>query len=129
MSKKRTSEYADRQIRYITPSGKRTLTGTNGKIYNDAFARVYRSLLKDTRFQKLTAVAQMCFICMLAESNGQSEFTFSRSAYKAYGISPTTFQRAKQQLIDNGFITADVYHTRRNIYRLSDGWKMRTLRG
>ena len=62
---------------------------------------------------------------MRIESAGNKSFKFPHAKYRSYMTKPT-FQKAKQELIDKGFI--DVIQNNKNlrkanIYAFSDRWK------
>ena len=70
---------------------------------HDAFVRVSFSLLRNPSFKSLSANAQVLYIRMMAEAKGKWEFQFPQRCY--HGImARATFQRAKNELIDAGFI-------------------------
>lgn len=70
------------------------------------FIQVGNSLLLSKQFQTLTGAAQITLLCMAMESGGKREFQFPHSvAYKKYGISGTTLDRALKILVSKGFIT------------------------
>lgn len=94
---------------------------TQGK--NKAFFRIYRDLFESEQFLKLSPKAQLLYIEFGLAAGQNAEFTFPLSAYRKR-FSKDGFHKAKQQLIDAGFI-AEVrrYKTHANVYKLSDAWK------
>lgn len=83
--------------------------------------RFFSSLSENDGFIELTPTAQMLYLRMGLATKGKIEFTFPYSAYKRF-MSKATFQTAKQQLIDGGFITETRYRCSKNRYRLSNEW-------
>ena len=86
------------------------------------FFRAYKSLIESDAFSSLTPGAQMLYIRMGLSSNGQREFTFPYSKYRKH-YSKEGFNKAKNQLIEKGFISETRYRTAANIYKLEWEWK------
>lgn len=86
------------------------------------FVRIYDSLYHSRAFQTMTPSARHVYIDMLLAAAGRESFQYPQSAYKKI-VSPDTFHKAKQQLIEHGFITEERYAASRNTYYLSDKWK------
>ena len=78
------------------------LGGGTGR--NIPFVRVPVNLLQSKKYNDLTLSAQKLYICMALESKGHIEFMFPQSTALDYGFSAATFNRAKDDLIKNGFI-------------------------
>lgn len=104
--------------------GKKTADLQRGMICDRAdkhHFRFFSSLSDNDAFLKLTPTAQLLYLRMGLATKGKVEFEFPFSAYKKY-MSKATFQTAKQQLIDGGFITETKYRCAKNRYRLSNEW-------
>lgn len=91
------------------------------------FVQLGNSLLLSKSFQKLTAGAQILYICLTMEAAGKPAVKFSHGAAKKYGIAPTTFDRAIKQLCEAGFVEFveddNLYQFATNVYRFSNAWK------
>lgn len=90
------------------------------------FARIGKSLLRHEAFKALGASARLLYICMVEACAGEREFTFTVADYKACGFAMNTFLRAKEELIQAGFITViESGRTTRtpNKYAFSNEWK------
>ena len=91
------------------------------------FLQVGNSLLLSEEYHRLTANAQILYLCMTMEAGGKPTVKFSHSAAKKYGISSTTFDRAIKQLREAGFLELveddNMYQFAANVYRFSTRWK------
>lgn len=92
------------------------------------FIQVGNSLLLDKEhFQKLSSSAKLLLFYMAMESGGKREFKFTYSAAKKYGLAATTFERAKKELQDAGFIERvydeEYSQFKAAVYRFSLEWK------
>lgn len=80
---------------------------------------------KLARMENLSSSAFKVFVCMCMESAGKQEFEFPRSKYKDY-MSSATFEKAKQELIDKGYI-AEIESNKNlrkaNVYKFISDWK------
>lgn len=104
--------------------GKKTIDLQRGMICDrtdNHHFRFFSSLSDNPVFNDLTPTAQMLYLRMGLSTKGKLEFEFPYSRYKRY-MSKATFQTAKQQLIDGGFITETKYRCSKNRYRLSNEW-------
>lgn len=90
------------------------------------YGRFFSGVDDSDVFNSMTAKAQMLYVRMILASNGNNEFSFPHSRYRKY-MSTDTFQRAKQQLIDNGFITETKYRCAKNRYRFSNDWQNKKM--
>ena len=91
------------------------------------FLQVGNSLLLSEEYHRLTANAQVLYLCMAMEAAGKPAVKFSHSAAKKYGMAGTTFDRAVKQLREAGFIDLvqddNLYQFATNEYRFSTRWK------
>lgn len=92
------------------------------------FIQVGNSLLLDKEhFQQLSSNARLLYLYMSMESGGKREFRFTYSAAKKYGLASTTFERAKKELQDAGYIERvydeDYSQFKAAVYRFSLEWK------
>ena len=85
------------------------------------FFRIYESLAESELFCNLTPAAQLLYIHMGLASGGKIEFEFPHARYSKI-MSSSTFQAAKKQLIEAGFLTETVYRCRKNRYKFSSEW-------
>lgn len=67
------------------------------------YVRLGNTQLMHVAVMELSDKAYRIYIHMLLESAGQRTFTFPRSKYKPF-CGNTSFQRAKNELIEKGFI-------------------------
>lgn len=82
------------------------LTARSG-IGNDQekrFIQIGTSLLHSPKFQKLSIAARYLYFCMAMDAAGKFGFSFSKCDSLRYGFSYSTFLRAKNDLIESGFI-------------------------
>lgn len=109
----------------------RTKVKTPFKFYespkkNGYFVRLPNSLLGSDKFLRLSFSAKILYIYMKKEARGQEEFIFTQKrALKYVCRSSATFQSAKQELIDNGFIEvvrASKCSRTPNKYKFSPNW-------
>lgn len=114
--KRKNNSKSDYQVQFIS----------KGKDYpHENFTRLYRSLFYDEKFRDLTPTAKEIYLAILLEcKNGSlNKCLLPHSAYKKI-TDKGSFQKAKRQLIDNGFIEVICSRsTLSNVYILSDGWK------
>lgn len=93
------------------------------------FIMVGNSLLLCPRYHALHDGAKHLYQCMADESGGKRQFTFPASAAKKYGIPRNSFERYKQELIENGFVRV-LYSGRltreKSAYEFSFEWKSET---
>lgn len=100
----------------------------------DSFIQVGESLSTHPAFIDLSYSAkftyeQMCRAANYAKNNGQSEFVFPQSVFRKYGITKSTFQSAKEQLISHGFIVCTFCGQNQRVesrYKMVNWWKERT---
>ncbi len=112
---------ARRKLKQLNPweTGKTPAQGEH-------FTRIGKSLLRHPAFTALNSSARLLYICMVEACAGKREFTFTVSDYKACGFAKNTFLRAKEELIQGGFIVViELGRTTRtpNKYAFSDRWK------
>lgn len=115
VSRKRSKE-PDYQVKYIS----------KGKIPHENHARMFRSLFYSERYRRLSPTAKDLYTAMLLEcKNGQrTSCIFPYSAYKNITTKPS-FQKAKKELIINGFIIEKMhFQNRSTVYSLCDDWKL-----
>lgn len=89
------------------------------------FVMVDASLLENTRFQALTAGAQVEYLCMCLAAKGKREFEFPQRTAKQFGIKQAAHWRNVKLLEERGFIQSQSGKTTRqnNIYTFSSAWK------
>ena len=90
------------------------------------YFRLGVSLMSSEVMRSLSPSAFKIYCYMRLESAGNKGFKFPHSKYCSYMTKPT-FQKAKQELIDKGFI--DIVQNNKNlrkanIYAFSERWKM-----
>lgn len=94
----------------------------------ESFAQIGRSVLQHPAFLRLYPPTRFVYICMIESSGGQREFSFPRAIYRRYGIAESTFDRAKKQLIREGFIRvlqSGASNKTPNKYQFSYDWKLK----
>ena len=92
------------------------------------FIRLGADLVNSKKFCKMSNGAQLIYIRMALFACGKSSFTFPFSVWQSF-ISKSAFSRAKQELIQNGFIrlTENGSNTRTpNRYEFCSDWKRQT---
>ncbi len=97
----------------------------------DSFIQVGVSLATHPAFKDLSYSAkftyeQMCRAANYAKNNGLSEFVFPQSVFSKYGITRSTFQKAKEQLISHGFIVCTFCGKNQRVeskYKMVNWWK------
>lgn len=62
------------------------------------------NIITQDKFMKMSCGAQMLYIFMKIEASGKIQYEFTQSCAKAYKIAPSSFDRYKKELIDNGYI-------------------------
>lgn len=85
------------------------------------FGRFFSGVDDSEIFNSMTFAAQRLYISLILASNGKNECEFPHSRYKKF-MSNDAFQKAKQQLIEAGFLTETVYRCRKNRYKFSSEW-------
>ena len=90
------------------------------------FVMLPNSLLDSDKFLNLSSSAKILYIYMKKDARGQEEFIFTQKRSLKYVCrSSATFQSAKQELIDNGFIEvvrASKCSRTPNKYKFSPNW-------
>lgn len=95
------------------------------------FAQISRILYTNREFCELGTGPQRLFICMVMESKGREQFSFSKGlAGKKYQIPPSSFDRYRRKLICAGAIilctnqvdNAEKTGCRANRYSISSKW-------
>lgn len=89
------------------------------------YFRMGATLMASEQMRSLSSSAFKIYCYMRIESGGNRSFKFPHVKYRSY-MSKPTFQKAKQELIDKGFI--DVVRNNKNlrmanIYAFSERWK------
>ena len=89
------------------------------------YFRMGATLMASEQMRSLSPSAFKIYCYMRLESAGNRSFKFPHAKYRSY-MSKPTFLKAKQELIDKGFI--DVVQNNKNlrksnIYAFSDRWK------
>lgn len=89
------------------------------------YFRMGASLMASEAMRNLSPSAFKVYCYMRIESAGNRSFKFPHAKYRSY-MSKPTFQKAKQELVNKGFI--DVIQNNKNlrqanIYAFSDRWK------
>lgn len=89
------------------------------------YIRLGATLMASEKMRSLSPSAFKIYCYMRIESGGNRSFKFPHAKYCSY-MSKPTFIKAKQELIDKGFI--DVVQNNQNlrkanIYAFSDRWK------
>lgn len=103
-----------------------------GQIGDKKFVPMYNSLLTNENFISLTPLAKSIYLYMRLYSYGKIEFDFPQRIYKTI-CSNGGFDKARNQLFENGFITYQYYeginetttgnyNTKKIKYRFSDRW-------
>lgn len=90
------------------------------------YIRLGNSQMRHPTFLMLSDKAKVIYFNMLLESEGKREFTFPRSKYSVVA-GHTVFQRAKDELIEKGFIKEKQNNAnlrKANIYEFSEDWKL-----
>ena len=93
---------------------------------DDFFVQVGSSLLRHAAFISLSFSAQRLYLCMCEAAGRNREFKLSKSqAGKWYGIKPSTFSNAVEELKAAGFIeridSPNQYEAAK--YRFISDWK------
>ena len=93
--------------------------------FEKQFVQLGRSQLLHESMTDLSGNAFRVYVYMLLESGGKKEFIFPHSKYKAI-MSKPTFQKAKAELIEKGFIV-EIQNNRNirkpNQYAFSTLWR------
>ncbi len=95
---------------------------------NQRYCRFTESLIHAEPFITLSFAAQILYIRMCIQAAGKCEFVYAYSQYRKR-MSKSTFMRAKEELIKNGFIQVVECgrNTRTaNIYKFCSDWKRRS---
>lgn len=91
-----------------------------------SFVQLDRTLLTSERFQELNASQRWAYIAMICVCQGKSEFRFTASLAKQYGIATSTLRRNVEALIKAGFIKIkrSGWNTQEaNIYEFCADWR------
>lgn len=101
------------------------LTAKTGKEKDGRFIQVGNSLFFSKEVQGLTAGARWLYLCMAEEAGGKREYNFTHTTAKKYGISSSSFDRQKKELIEKGFIEdiSGVAQYAPGKYRFCFDWK------
>ncbi|MDY5576137.1 MAG: hypothetical protein SPF70_01465 [Lachnospiraceae bacterium] len=107
----------------ITPFEQWETTKVDG--VEKRYFRMGATLMASEQMRSLSPSAFKIYCYMRLESGGSRSFKFPHAKYRSY-MSKPTFLKAKQELIDKGFI--DVVQNNKNlrksnIYAFSDRWK------
>lgn len=89
------------------------------------YIRLGATLMASEKMRSLSPSAFKIYCYMKIESGGKRSFTFPHAKYCSY-MSKPTFIKAKQELIDKGFIEviqSNKNLRKANIYAFSDRWK------
>lgn len=92
------------------------------------YVRLSKSLLQSEAFKELGYSARCLYVAMTEACAGKRQFRFTRSDYLAYGIDKMTFFRARDELVQAGFlkVVSSGKTTRKpNVYEWSLDWKGR----
>ena len=84
---------------------------------------IEKELLQSQKLIDMTFGAKHTYVCMVAESNGNSEFEFSHQTAAEYGIPDNTLRAAVKQLVESGFIRVKENgreSRKANIYEFAD---------
>ena len=108
----------------ITPFEQWETKNANG--VEKRYFRMGATLMASEPMRSLSPSAFKTYCYMRIESAGNRSFKFPHAKYRSY-MSKPTFQKAKRELIDKGFI--DVIQSNKNlrksnIYAFSDRWKI-----
>ena len=91
------------------------------------FIQVGNSLMLSKPIQVLTANARWLMICMAMESGRSRRFVFTHSTAEKYGLSASTFDEAKKQLLQIGYIkivnNEDYNQYKANEFEFISDWK------
>ena len=88
------------------------------------FARIFSDQFHCDEFLALSRSARLLYVDFLLASGGTTDFfTFPRRDHKH--IPPQSFVRAKNELIQGGFLKEKTYYKQESEYQISSDW-MRT---
>ena len=90
------------------------------------YHRIARDLMQCEKFKELGYSARYLYICMVEACAGKRQFRFTHRDYVAFGIEEKTFFRAREELIQAGFLrlTESGRSTRTpNLYEWRLDWK------
>lgn len=107
----------------ITPFEQWETKNANG--VEKRYFRMGATLMASEQMRSLSSSAFKIYCYMRIESAGNRSFKFPHAKYRAY-MSKPTFGKAKQELINKGFIDVVQNNKNRrksNIYAFSDRWK------
>ena len=102
-------------------------TLTNGK--EKRFIRKGASMMRSKQYIELSATAKVIFDYMALEAGREKHFIFPYSACEEQ-MSKNTFFRARNELIEAGFITVvenNANLRKPNVYSFSSKWKYKKL--
>ena len=80
------------------------------KVHGTALGRfipLTNALLLDKDFQALSPSAKMLFFALCMEAGGADTVTLSHKSAEKYGVKQTSYDAAKKQLINSGYIKLD----------------------
>ena len=107
------------------------LTGKKGKEGSGRFNQIDNSWYLNKAVCDLSGNAYKLYQSMAIESGGKPFVEFSHKTAAKYGIAKNTFDRARDELIKEGFIEfraeENLYRYRSNIYRFSETWKQNSV--
>lgn len=91
------------------------------------FIQVGNSWMMSKPLQVLTANARLLMLYMAMESGPSRRFAFTHSTAEKYGLSASTFDDAKKQLLQIGYIrivnNEDYNQYKPNEFEFMSGWK------
>ena len=103
------------------------LTGKPGKEGSGRFNQIDNSWYLHEAVCELSGNAYKLYQSMAIESGGKPFVEFSHKTASKYGIAKNTFDRARDELIKEGFIEfrpdENMYRYRTNLYHFSQAWK------
>ena len=98
----------------------------NANCEEKQFARVGSSFLQSETVGNISGAALRTYLAMTLCCGGKLYFTFSAADAKRFHISPSSFDRAKSELIDAGLIrlqSSGRLTREKNIYEFGFDWK------
>lgn len=99
-----------------------------GRIYNDKHVRMTHDMLQDETFRSLKYTSQVLYLYMKDWSCGEIEFKYSWRLASRVLRSKPTYQSAKKELIEKGFIICTrtcKCSSEPNHYKFSNDWSKR----
>ena len=70
----------------------------------ESFIRLGVSLLKSKAWKSLSGSAKAFYLALMAEGRGNDTVSFPHGIAKKYGVSASSYDRARSELIESGFI-------------------------